>query len=215
MIIKKHQDITPQWLTMNLKKFNEDIGYEIRQYEGKDSELFLTHLHEIVEVFKASVLDLWNKFKVGYIKEKELQPLPKQPRIDISAILSNDIIKMKLVFNDTTIPSWDITCGGHRFTLSELQNAKDESEQAGKDDYILERATKLIEVQSNKCTMCWRDITYKRQKYVLPCYCTMCNECLEGCAKKPKPFSIRCKNHNVPIPTNMSRSVADGGATLA
>jgi len=73
-------------------------------------------------------------------------------------------------------------------------------------------AYKYLKHQNMRCSFCEADISINRFKYVLPCYCTICAQCIEIPngpidiylehlkSKTPKePFVLKCKKHNLPF----------------
>ena len=96
-----------------------------------------------------------------------------------------------------------------KISLSELKEMKKESREE------VAVAYKFLKAQSKACLQCGVTTTLHQTKYILPCYCTFCRECLSHIAedligeeirKSTKAGTIefkeclpRCKEHNLPF----------------
>ena len=92
--------------------------------------------------------------------------------------------------------------------LREIKSACNSALSKGELCPKLTKVCKFMEVQGRECTRCKNAGTIKEQKYVLPCYCTVCRDCVEKIANElscpefevsdKKPLFV-CHGHKVPF----------------
>eukprot|EP00826_Nyctotherus_ovalis_P000981 TRINITY_DN10099_c0_g2_i1.p1 TRINITY_DN10099_c0_g2~~TRINITY_DN10099_c0_g2_i1.p1 ORF type:complete len:195 (+),score=35.55 TRINITY_DN10099_c0_g2_i1:149-733(+) len=100
----------------------------------------------------------------------------------------------------------------------DLDSLKSHYEEAKKEQMIspgVMTAYKFLKSQSKPCSSCDVNATSTRSKYILPCYCTLCEECLsniaddlikkealkstkQGAAKFEEELP-RCRKHKLPF----------------